>query len=127
MAVGKDFNYRLVWRRRRSTAPRSRKSCRPDASSLISDLHTPSRPEKENEEIVKHLQAIKRVNYDRDIEPDTRVNRTRRSKYFDVSFGRKNIFYDCSGAIFFLLPCSWPRSMRSAFSFFLRVPMTCEL
>lgn len=54
--------------------------------------------------IVKHLQAIKRVNYDQDIKSDTRINRrsrTSRRAYFDVSLGRKKCFTIVLGANFF--------------------------
>lgn len=53
--------------------------------------------------IVKHLQAIKRVNYDQDIKSDTSINRrsrTSRRAYFDVSLGRKICFTIVLGATF---------------------------
>lgn len=68
-------------------------------------MHASSSLTSRSTQIVKHLQAIKRVSYDQDIELDTRINRMKETQeeqaYFDVSFGRKNSFTIVLGQFFF--------------------------
>lgn len=78
----------------------------PDA---LTQVKSTSRSEQvslsaETEAIVKHLQAIKLTKLwsghrDRHENFNREKDEKQKKTYFDVSFGRKKCFYDCSGAI----------------------------
>ncbi|CRL08410.1 CLUMA_CG021305, isoform A [Clunio marinus] len=67
----------------------------PDTTSVISDLNLRIYMHRcwcSQPNIVEHLQAIKRVNYDQDIEPDTSINRMYNKKEKKKQQQFKNIF-----------------------------------